>query len=448
MNNDWEELFAMARFVVCSYFRYFTRLCYAINIVPPTKTKAQDILPYGEACLAVVTPRWQLLLNPELLDTITDRYKLDSTFLAVTIWLHELLHILRKHLQRGEGKISFLWNIAADCEENDDLVEILLQTFKQGLVQQILESDILVIPDKFNLPKGLSAEEYYSLLLSKDDWVSSQLRSKYKEMVESMEGGSGDKHFAMDYLVSGEQQQGVEKEIDGMDAITQEYIIRTTAQEILSYSKDIGKVPHSLVRWAEGILTPKVDWREILRRKVKRMGELMCSKMGDYTYLRPHKLSMWHVNPPIIFPTQVSPRTPIVTIIDTSGSMSERELAQAIAEVKGIVRSGGHTTYILSCDAEVHTVTKVWGDTLPHEKIKLVGGGGTNMVEGLRWAQKNVTPPPIAIILTDGYSSWDGADEIKIPVICCLIGKNRAAKETIPAHFDVVEVEITTQEGD
>jgi len=441
---DWVEVFASVRGAISKIYPYFRRLCFSIEIVPPDKATAEDALPYGRACLAVITADWRLYLNPTLLSKVISEFQIDPHYLSLSLWLHEIFHILRRHLQRGEGKTPFLWNIAVDCEENDDLIETLRSSTNSKLLQPILDARIIVLPSMLGFPDGLSAEEYYALLL-KEQQMLLNLLSAISEQV----GLGKDLTFSFDALKTDDDEVG-EKVLGrrGVDEISQHAILHATAKEILNHAKNIGTVPGGLLRWAQGMLKSKVNWREVLRRKVGRRAQLLRSREGDFSFLHPHRLSLWHNKPPIILPSIVAPQLNVAIVIDTSGSMSDEELEQAVAEVRAITRSGGYITHIISCDVDVHKVEKVWGSRLPHEALRLVGGGGTNMVAGLRWVQENIRPRPLAIVITDGHTPWDGAENITIPVICCLVGKRRASPDTVPQNFEVVEIEGGEEDGD
>src|SRR5437867_4148496 len=86
--------------------------------------------------------------------------------------VHEIGHVLRNHAQRQGGRnimvgtkeggvLGTLWNVAGDCEINDDLHAEKLNIGKNA-----------VYPSTFKLPDGLMAEEYYELLQNKLDSVA------------------------------------------------------------------------------------------------------------------------------------------------------------------------------------------------------------------------------------------------------------------------------------
>jgi VWA-like domain (DUF2201) len=75
----------------------------------------------------------------------------------------------------------------------------------------------------------------------------------------------------------------------------------------------------------------------------------------------------------------------VAIVCNTSGSMTPDQLGRALAEVEGLlgrVGLGDNQVRVLSCDAEDHTVRRVSRAS----QIELVGGGGTDMAEGITQA--------------------------------------------------------------
>ena len=90
---------------------------------------------------------------------------------AAGVILHELDHLLKRHHKRATSLVRDgqweTWNYATDASINGDL-----------RAQSIPLPDGVVYPDKFNLPDGLSAEEYFRKLVDgqtkEDDGNSAQ----------------------------------------------------------------------------------------------------------------------------------------------------------------------------------------------------------------------------------------------------------------------------------
>jgi predicted metal-dependent peptidase len=114
--------------------------------------------------------------------------------------------------------------------------------------------------------------------------------------------------------------------------------------------------------------------------------------------------------------------------------MGQVELNAAKSEAEGILSATGtrEVTYV-SVDAAAHSRGRISRAS----QIDLQGGGGTNMMVGIRAAMENSPRPNIIIVLTDGYSPWDPEPPTRIPIVVCLINGDRSY---IPPWAHVVEV--------
>lgn len=216
----------------------------------------------------------------------------------------------------------------------------------------------------------------------------------------------------------------------GLTEIEADILAREVAKDIREHAKrSRSSIPAHWQRWADELLEPQVDWRkelaQVLHRTVVRAGQDL------HTMARPSRRQSAYK--PFIMPGKRSIRPEIAVIVDTSGSIGDAELSQAVSEVVAIVRANGYNEItVMSVDADVHTVKKV----RRKEDIQLAGGGGTDMGIGLKAASKLKPKPDIVIVLTDGITPWP---EKKPPfeTIVALVAKS--AYPT-PGWAKVVEV--------
>ena len=137
----------------------------------------------------------------------------------------------------------------------------------------------------------------------------------------------------------------------------------------------------------------------------------------------------------------VRPVPAVAVVIDTSGSVSDRELTQAWSEVLGMLRGIGvrrEQIRVWATDTMAHRVT--WK---PDEMVELIGGGGTDMGAGIRAALNDRPTPDVVVVLTDGDTPWPDQRPPR-PVIVGIftIGGDRHAFEYAPAWATVIEVPI------
>ena len=92
-------------------------------------------------------------------------------------------------------------------------------------------------------------------------------------------------------------------------------------------------------------------------------------------------------------------------MIDTSGSMSDGMLGQALGEVGGVLRSlgvGRRDLRSCCCDAEAYEAQSV----RELGRVELPGGGGTDMGRGVEAAAALRPQPQLIVVLTDGFTPW------------------------------------------
>jgi predicted metal-dependent peptidase len=178
------------------------------------------------------------------------------------------------------------------------------------------------------------------------------------------------------------------------------------ARKIVEHQKEQGTLPAGWLRWAEAILKPKVNWREQLKRILRGVISEGLGHRLDYSYRRPHRRSaVYH---PMYLPAlqgEYKPR--VACVVDTSGSISDRELMQSLAEVRAVLEALRIPVTIIPCDAVPYEAIRVFhGSDWLKVRQGLRGGGGTDMVAGLNAALALKPKPEAVIVLTDGHTPF------------------------------------------
>jgi predicted metal-dependent peptidase len=184
------------------------------------------------------------------------------------------------------------------------------------------------------------------------------------------------------------------------EGMTEEEAERELTAQVLQAaqaSKAIGQEPGLVKRIIEKYGTPQVNWASQLRRfVVGKYGPAVLA--GDWSYRRP---SRRFDASKIIMPSLVKqPSSPLVVIVDTSGSISERELALFGAEINSIVKTvRPSVTHVLWVDTRVNAHQKF----APDDKIVFTpgGGGGTDLEVAWAYIEKEKIKPCCAVVLTD-----------------------------------------------
>ena len=333
---------------------------------------------------AAVDESWRLYVDPETVEEW-------SVAVLGSLLVHHTGHLLRDHAGRARRlgvarDTSKDWALAADAEINDDLI---------GTGLSLLDP---VVPQKLGWNPGRMAEEYF--------------HCGHHETDMEPDCGSGADNMRRPWeLMRGEG--------GGLPPGERQLIRCQVASEVLHHSREgRGRLPNSWRRWAEELLEPKVDWRKALGAELRK-GIGSVSGRVDYTYRRPSRRAS--VSADVVLPALERPIPEVAVICDTSGSMSESQLGQVLAEVEGLLRSLGlarRRVRVMAVDAAVHTVQRVASAS----RLELVGGGGTDMVAGIEAAARLRPRPSVVVVLTDGMTPWPAHGPKGVQVVVGLIG--------------------------
>ncbi len=364
---------AASRMFAVSRYPYLASALFAAQVHPAE----------GSGTIAV-DRGWQVHADPEVLDAMAVA---DFGRLLV----HLVSHLLRDHATRAERASvdgtngdPEAWNKASDAEVNDDLVPL-------GMVPPCA-ADLPVVLDAED---GRLAEHYYELARSG---------------ARSWDCGSG-----CDGVDRPWDDKGAAGGLNDRDG---EFLRLAVASELQrSEAREPGTVAAGWLRWAEKLLPSRTDWRRVLAAEVQ-VGVTRVAGMVDYSYRRPSRRS--ESTPSVIMPTLERPVPDVAIVCDTSGSMTGDLLGRVLVEVESILqRVGlrGTNVRVLSCDAQVHTVKRVSHAS----QIELLGGGGTDMGEGITQALALRPRPSIVVVLTDGFTPWPTEAPPRAKVIVGLI---------------------------
>lgn len=378
------------------------------------RLRARDACPY------LATALWSLIpvetnKLPEYAYLATDaKYRLyysegrmaeQATEEVAGSLIHEVSHLLRGHYKRGEHLENHMRaNVAGDLAINPDLRSL------NGSAK--LPAHVL-FPDQFGLPDGLSLEEYYHRL---------------PDPPQGTGVGNGACGGCAGNPLPGEEDAAKDAEqegISGRGEADQTLIQRAVAGDIRRHVEAHGKgsVPGEWERWAEELLGPaKVDWRRELRATIRRAIAVEMGKV-DFTYTRPSRRQS--VVTDVALPGTHKPVPDIAVVVDTSGSMSDRQLGEALREVKGVLQTAGGGVRVFSCDAAVHACQKVF----TAKQVHLSGGGGTSMAEGVRTVCGTKPKPNLVVVLTDGLTDVPSEqDAAGVSLVWVILGNQNGAR--------------------
>ena len=361
-------LMRRGRLEAAERYPYFASGLWSMTLIPKKGLAQQALGPIG------VDKRWRVYYDPEVIG------KHDIGEVSCML-IHEVGHLIRVHADRMGTRNPIGWNIAGDCEINDDFPEI-----PKALPW-------VVMPQKFGCKPGLTAEQYY-------EQMAKEAEEQAKALGKNHDCGSCAGGKERDY------EDPVEGDGGGLDEHETEMIKAQIAEDV---RKQRGLAPAGLERWADEFLRPQADWKTVLAREIRRAFRT-TSGCVDYSYRRPARRQWGDV----ILPAMIAPLIEATIVIDTSGSMSPSDIGVALAETKGICKAVGTVPTVLFVDAAVHG--KVRADSGLSRHVR--GGGGTDMTLGIEEALKE--KPDIVIVLTDGETGWP-EQAPRVPVIAGLV---------------------------
>jgi len=136
-----------------------------------------------------------------------------------------------------------------------------------------------------------------------------------------------------------------------------------------------GKLGGSMQRLVNSLLRPTLPWRSLLAR------HLCSSARTDYDLLRPSQRREGDAILPSLHAKQVN----VLIALDTSGSITEQELAAFITEVNAIKASVNARVTLLACDANLYGPWS-YENWEPMKLPKsLPGGGSTDFRPVFEW---------------------------------------------------------------
>ena len=180
-------------------------------------------------------------------------------------------------------------------------------------------------------------------------------------------------------------------------------------QQAAQIAKAQGNLPSGLERLLTEVLKPVVDWRDVLREFMTKD----CK--DDYSWSKANRRFI-HQN--VYLPSMHSEGAAdfMAVAVDTSGSMSDSDMAQFAGEITAIMEDTKCPLLeVIYCDASVGSRQTFTDHDLPLS-LKPTGGGGTDFSPVMDEISKLDDEPSCLVYLTDMYCSSFGKDP-GVPVL-------------------------------
>jgi len=298
------------------------------------------------------------------------------------IFGHEVCHAVFDHIGRRNGRDKQVYGMACDYLVNYTLVKEGVGTMPpEGLYDKRFTDD-------------MTSDEIYDILMRESVSIKMTLDEHLDAVGENESGNGGDNETVV-RVIGGQ---------DGPPKLTKEDIERIknktrAAMVSAAHAAGAGRVPASIARMIDGLIAPKMSWKELLDTHIR------SSVKDDYTFQRS---SRRQYDGGFILPGQNYEDTIDVCIaIDTSGSMTQEMLRDFLSEVRGIMQTfRDYKVSIYTFDTKVYNFrvyTPDNGDDI--SEYPMEGGGGTSFVCCFDWMKEHNIEPDRFIMFTDSYSS-------------------------------------------
>lgn len=335
-----------------------------------------------------------LILNPDTFFNFT----LAERGFAV---IHEILHCMFNHpvffhAARVRGKVSFTDGTSLPYEEQ--CMQHAADYIINDLIFQALQEK-----DRFEGFALMQNVLHDPKLITCKDSLPDAYRKLYKSNKKppaDAKPGSGPGVF--DVVLKPGTSEGKHAIVAAQERNDGQW--KTTVSAAMAAAKAMGKLPGVISRAFEEILEPQVSWQDYIRGFFRRkMGG------GSYNFRRPDRRLITR-DPHIYAPSRAGfGAEHVVVAVDTSGSVTEKELALFFPEIAGILEDvkPAHLT-VIWCDAKVRRVDQPddVSDLIQLRAKGAPGGGGTSFAPVFEHVKEMGVKPDALVYLTDGVGTF------------------------------------------
>ena len=356
----------------------------------------RDDVPTAGVCKNGIN--YQLAVNEEFWAS------LDNDKKKIGLLKHELLHICFHHLtDKDDFPDHELHNVAADVEIN------------QYLTPEYYPTPDILLPSTFpelKLPLKAGTKKYYELLSqAKLSGASPALNA----LLDS-DPSSGGKHGSI-----ADGLHPTWKEFDSLSEADKKLVkaqIDHQIKSIVEGQRNMGFTPAELKSYIDSLFEIKpqsFDWKGYFRR-------FFGTSTKVYTKKTRRKLNKRFEENPAL---KVKQKKNVLVGVDTSGSVSNKDLVEFFNEIYHMWKTGISIT-IAEGDADINNVYEYDGK-MP---TFVTGRGGTNMNPFVEYFNKNRQYNSL-VILTDGFIPEKSVTTFKplLTVICSKGEKVEKVKE-------------------
>jgi len=431
-----EEKLIRARVQLQKEKPFFSYLTMHLTFIEQPEIETAGVDMYGN-----------LYFNSDFINKLTDDQ-------IKGVMAHEVMHCALEHLERGKGKNHELFNIASDTVINSMLLDDGMSLPENAINPYNGEITIFGITIKKASEK--TSEEVYDKLYR---GLSKKIKKDMKAIKKYLEknGVKGfDKHIYGNGDGKGDKKKngkcdncnGTGKVGDkdcpkcngtgnknGKKISDKQVDWKKTLVDACTYARQRGDLPAGMERVVGQLMETYIDWKGLLYRYITNQIPI------DFTWAKPSKRSY---STGIYLPDTVRESIDVMVAVDTSGSISQKELAEFISEISSICNSFKNVDLtVIDCDCQVNGIHPMRNAQASEvvERIgkNLKGGGGTSHIPVFDWINKNKPQSKFVIAFTDGYTSFPPKSQVNMPVLWVVAGHWRADSKDFP-YGQVIEL--------
>ena len=323
------------------------------------------------------------------------------------IYIHEMYHIICKHLPRTlplfKRYPQIILNLGTDCSINQ---------FIPGLPDGCVTLESLAKDWKVKRPleKERECEYYIKGLLEeyKDneefkDKVDQQSQGKGQgqqgdgggdgQSDDNYDGENGAYEDTPDYYDSHDawQKSDNSQNMSNADDVLRE-MMNTAA------SKSRGRIPSNIQEVMKKLNEkPIINWREQLRRYIGQLSKPYKKTITRKSRRQPDRCDLrGRLNDHV---------SELIVAIDTSGSMDNETISYCMNEVFNIIKEQNAKITIIECDCKITRIYEA--KTAKDVKPDVTGRGGTSFQPVFDWIKENNKRNVVVVYFTDGYGEYE-----------------------------------------
>jgi predicted metal-dependent peptidase len=181
------------------------------------------------------------------------------------------------------------------------------------------------------------------------------------------------------------------------DPLALEQLWKSRLAAAAQAAREVGRLGDAWLRRLERLIEPPLPWRALLARYV------FAAAQEDYTFQRPSRR-----DGPAILPRLARGSIRLIAVLDTSGSITERELSEFASELDALKSQVSAELTVHACDERLAEggpwTFSAWEQVRLPDAIG--GGGGTRFTPVFDWIDREALTPDLLVYFTDAMGEF------------------------------------------